>query len=205
MPDLPDTIPPGPPPWRHTSAHGRSFVAAWEATRLVPYQDIVGVWTWGTGHARAGNEPIPTSLTTEEADALFSHDLVRYEDAVNLAGVALSQNQFDALVSWLFNVGTAALASSTVLRCLRAGDVGAVPAALALWCKAGGVQNAGLLNRRRSEGILFATPDEAAVHELTEADRNVALAMVDRTITDWERGQPIHEHDPEADGDEPTA
>jgi lysozyme len=195
------------PEWRHTSAHGRKFIAGWEGTILHAYKDIVGVWTWGTGHARKGNEPIPASLTAEEADALFASDLIRFEDALNLAGLTLGQNEFDALVSWLFNCGVGALAGSSVLRCLRTGDRAGVPAALALWCKAGGRTNQGLLNRRRSEGQLFATPDAAAVHELSDADRALALAMVDRTIADWSRGQPIHPHDEESSllPDEPNS
>lgn len=101
-----------------TSAQGRALIMAREGCRLDAYQDSVGVWTIGTGHA-SGVVPGMT-ITREEADALLAEDLARFEKCINdNVRVALEQYEFDALVSWAFNVGAGAAATSTLVRLLN--------------------------------------------------------------------------------------
>ena len=69
--------------------------------------------------------------------------------------VALSQNQFDALVSWVYNLGPANLKASTMLKVLNSGDFEGVPAQIKRWNKAGGNVLEGLVRRREAEALLF--------------------------------------------------
>ncbi len=82
--------------------------------RLAAYRDVAGVWTIGYGSTRYhdGKQVKPGDILTGEvqADALFQNTLGQYEDAVNqLSKAPLTQNQFDALVSFTYNEGTGAL------------------------------------------------------------------------------------------------
>ena len=67
----------------------------------------------------------------------------------------LNQNQFDALVSWVYNLGPANLQASTLLKVLNAGDYAGVPAQIMRWNKAGGKVLEGLTRRRQAEADLF--------------------------------------------------
>ncbi len=102
-----------------TSDEGLTLLMEREGVRNKAYQDSVGVWTIGVGHT--GPE-VHAGLvwTDEEVRAAFAHDIQRFEDAVNnYVTVPLTQNQFDALVSFAFNVGAMALRESTLLRILN--------------------------------------------------------------------------------------
>ncbi len=126
-----------------------------------PYRDMVGVWTIGYGHTE-GVGPSSKPLTEPQARELLRRDLDHhYGPAVNTLGVALSQHQFDALVSFVYNCGPGAIgASTTVGRALRANDWGAAANGLLLWDKAGGRPVAGLTRRRRAERALFLADDD---------------------------------------------
>ena len=83
-------------------------------------------------------------------------ELKEYENYINeLVTVNLSQNQFDALVSWVYNLGPANLQSSTLLKVLNSGDYSGVPAQIERWNKAGGKVLEGLIRRREAESALF--------------------------------------------------
>ena len=83
-------------------------------------------------------------------------ELEEYENYVNTAvTVPLSQNQFDALVSWVYNFGNGNLTSSTMLKVLNAGDYEEVPAQIKRWNKAGGKVLEGLTRRRQAEADMF--------------------------------------------------
>jgi lysozyme len=84
------------------------------------YRDTVGVWTIGVGHTAGVTEG--DRCNEEQAMAWLAEDLQWSEAAVNLAKVPLTQHQFDALVSFTFNVGQFAFASSTLLRLLNEGN-----------------------------------------------------------------------------------
>lgn len=110
-----------------TSEQGIDLLIGREALRTHAYQDSTGVWTIGVGHV--GPDIGPGLVWTEEyCKEVFAQDLQRFEDAVNKTMCALTQNEFDALVSFSFNVGTGAFLSSTMKRELDAGTDHAIVA-----------------------------------------------------------------------------
>lgn len=143
---------------RRINAAGLLLVKQWEALRTTAYRDAVGVWTIGYGHTNAAGGPVVTAgmkITAEEADIILQSDLSRFEARVDrLVKVALTDNQFAALVSFDFNTG--ALDKSTLLKKLNKGDYNAVPAELMKWVNAGGKKLNGLVNRRSAEAGLWA-------------------------------------------------
>ncbi len=100
------------------------------------------------------------SITMQEAEDLLAHELVEYEGYINdLVKVPLKQNEFDALVSWVFNLGPSNLKSSTMLKVLNAGKYQEVPEQIKRWNKVNGKVNEGLVKRRKSEALLFECQD----------------------------------------------
>ena len=148
-----------------TSAAGRAKITEREGNKLVAYLDSVGVWTIGVGHTAAAGEPVPKKgmkITAALSDAILGRDLATFETAVNRAvKVALTQNQFDALVSLAFNIGGGAFAKSTLVKHLNRGDIDSAADAFRLWNKgtvAGKrVVIAGLTKRREQERAQFLT------------------------------------------------
>ena len=96
----------------------------------------------------------------EEVDAILRADLARFEKGVaTYCPVPLTQGQFDALVSFAFNLGTAALAKSTLLKKVKANpDDPAISREFAKWVNAGGLKRNGLVTRRRIEAELYFKP-----------------------------------------------
>jgi lysozyme len=138
-----------------TSAAMRQMIEAWEGCVLTAYTDAVGVLTIGYGHTGSDVHPGQT-VTQVEADTLLANDLHKFEIAVNaLVGDATTQNQFDAMVSFAFNLGARALAGSTLLREHKAGDYPAAGAEFPKWDRAGGQELAGLLRRRQGEEAVY--------------------------------------------------
>jgi lysozyme len=137
------------------SNNGLELTKGFEACRLSAYRDIKGVLTIGFGHT--GPEVHPGMVITEaEADALLVKDMQVADLAVNrLVTASLSQNQFDALVDFTFNLGEGVLARSTLLRVLNTGKYDYAADQLLAWDHAGGQVVAGLLRRRRAEMELF--------------------------------------------------
>jgi lysozyme len=136
---------------------GLALTKQFEGLDLSSYQDQVGVWTIGYGHTG------PTVhggllITQDQADQLLLSDIAASVACVNRAVTAtINQNQFDALVDFVFNLGCAALLFSTLLRDLNAGQLAAVAPQFLLWDHAGGVVIPGLLHRRQAESDLFQT------------------------------------------------
>jgi lysozyme len=127
----------------------------WEGLRLEAYRDVGGVPTVGWGHTGL-DVVVGKKISKGEAEALLRLDLKRAEDAVSsLVKVDLTDNQFGALVSFVFNVGVGAFRKSTLLKKLNAGDYAAVPAELMRWNKVGTKQVEGLTNRRAGEVALW--------------------------------------------------
>jgi lysozyme len=144
-----------------TSPAGRERIAKHEGCVLTAYPDP-GTggepWTIGVGHT--GDVKKGDRITHEQAMAFLAADLRTAEVAVEtLVKVPLNQNQFDALVSFVFNVGPGAFRGSTLLRKLNLGDYGGAAYQLLVWCRAGGKVMAGLLRRRNDERDLFLTKD----------------------------------------------
>lgn len=144
------------------SDEGRKRLTQREGVRLNAYKDSVGVWTIGIGHTSAAGPPNVTpglTITAQECDAIFKRDLVQYEQAVTRAiRVPLAQHQFDALVSFGFNVGTGGFARSTVVKRINAGDMEGAAQAFMLWTKPPEITG-----RRRSEVVQFRTPYPASI------------------------------------------
>lgn len=136
---------------------GADFIKRHEGLRLTAYKDVGGRWTIGYGHLLPPNEDFEGyTITRTEADTLFTADVKEAEDAVNrLATVPLTQNQFNALVSWTFNLGQGNLQTSTMLRVLNNGDYERAAQELQRWIYAGGEVISGLVNRRQDEANLF--------------------------------------------------
>jgi len=116
-----------------TSEQGIELIKGREGCVLRPYRDSVGVWTdgWGNTHGVIPNGP---PITQAKADADLVKHLEAFEAAVNNAvKVPLTQNQFDALVSFAYNVGTGAFSSSTMVKRINAGLFDEVPAQFDRW------------------------------------------------------------------------
>ena len=139
-----------------TSQHGIEKIKEHEALRLKPYKDVAGILTIGYGHVLINGEWWD-EITPAFAEELLKNDLSIAERAVSeLVTVGITQNQYDALVSFVFNVGVNAFKDSTLLRKINAGDESAKDE-FYRWKYAGGEVIAGLVNRRERERELFLT------------------------------------------------
>ncbi|EMN5321677.1 lysozyme [Enterobacter hormaechei] len=142
-----------------TSDKGIALIKAFEGCKLVAYQDSVGVWTIGYGWTQpVDGKPIRAGMTIkqETAERLLKTGLVSYEsDVSRLVKVGVTQGQFDALVSFTYNLGARSLSTSTLLRKLNAGDYAGAADEFLRWNKAGGKVINGLTRRREAERALF--------------------------------------------------
>ena len=138
---------------------GIDAITGYEGRRLTAYPDPgtgCEPWTIGVGHTNDVQQG--DACTPSESDAFLRADLVDAEDAVNRAViVSLTQGQFDALVSFTFNLGEGALHGSTLLRKLNAGQYDAAADQFLFWTHAAGRVLPGLVKRRASERMLFLT------------------------------------------------
>lgn len=142
-----------------TSEKGIALIKQFEGCKLTAYQDSVGVWTIGYGWTQpVDGKPIRAGMTIkqETAERLLKTGLVSYEsDVSRLVKVSLTQGQFDALVSFTYNLGARSLSTSTLLRKLNAGDYAGAADEFLRWNKAGGKVLNGLSRRREAERALF--------------------------------------------------
>ena len=127
------------------------------------YPDPVGLKTIGYGHLVKPGEDFSAGLTQAAVDDLFATDLLRFERCIvaNISWPALTQNQFDALVSLAYNIGEHAFSTSSVKRYLNAGNPAFAADAFLMWKNAGGKPI--LLGRRQRERTLFLTPDVSPI------------------------------------------
>tara|TARA_B100000282_G_scaffold209771_1_gene154457 strand:+ start:621 stop:1064 length:444 start_codon:yes stop_codon:yes gene_type:complete len=138
----------------NTSAEGIALIKKFEGCELEAYQCSAGVWTIGYGHTKDVEEG--DTISKDQAEEMLVEELHEYENYVNeYVNVALSQNQFDALVSWVYNLGPANLKSSTMLKVLNDGKYEDVPYQMKRWNKAGGKVLDGLVRRREAEALLY--------------------------------------------------
>lgn len=142
-----------------TSEKGIALIKQFEGCKLTAYQDSVGVWTIGYGWTQpVDGKAIRSGMTIkqETAERLLKTGLVSYEsDVSRLVKVDLTQGQFDALVSFTYNLGARSLSTSTLLRKLNAGDYAGAANEFLRWNKAGGKVLNGLIRRREAERALF--------------------------------------------------
>lgn len=143
---------------------GLALIKSREGCKLKAYTCQAGVWTIGYGHT--GDVKPGQTITQKQAEELFKKDLKKYVNAVNkLVKVSLTQNQFDALVSFTYNVGIGAFQNSTLLRKLNAKDYAGASNEFARWNKAGGTVSNGLIARRKEEKALFLNKSSARKKE----------------------------------------
>ena len=136
------------------SKAGLDLIKQFEGLYLKAYRCPAGVPTIGYGHT--AGVAMGQTITQQQADDYLRRDVRQFERAVaRLVTVPLTQGQFDALVSFAFNLGEGALAQSTLLRLLNAGDYAGAAAQFDRWNKAGGRVLPGLVRRRAAERALF--------------------------------------------------
>lgn len=141
-----------------TSKAGLGLIKHFEGFSAKPYVCSGGKLTIGYGHVVKPHERarFERGITEKEAEVLLQDDVRAAEAAVaRLISVPLSQGQFDALVSFTFNLGAGALERSTLRRRLNAEDYASVPSELSRWIYAGGKRLAGLKRRREAEAALW--------------------------------------------------
>jgi len=151
------------------SIKGINCLKLWEGFKTKAYKDCAGYLTIGVGHLITDAEKksglIKTSeksidinsvITEKDVELILKQDLSGFVAAVNnLVKVKLNQDQFDALVSFCFNVGQGNFKASTMLKVLNAGKYTEVPEQLKKWNRAGGKVVQGLVNRRNNEILLW--------------------------------------------------
>jgi lysozyme len=150
------------------SNNGVAIIKTFEGLRLSAYTDSAGVWTIGYGSTRYQNgkviKPNDKLANEQQADILFRNTLNQYENAVtDFVKITLTQNQFDALVSFTYNVGIYALKDSSLLQKLNKGDYASVAEAFLPWDKITDPKTGKkialdtLTKRRQKERDLFLT------------------------------------------------
>ena len=143
-----------------TSGAGVDLIRHYEGLRLKPYLCPAGVPTIGYGSTQYPDGRkvtlVDRPLTEDEADSLLASTLVPFErDVTRLVTVEITQGMFDALVSFVFNLGTESLNGSTLLKRLNQGDKNGAANEFKRWVYAGGNVLPGLVKRRESERKLF--------------------------------------------------
>lgn len=167
-------------------------VKRWEGMKLTAYPDPGSKtgepWTIGYGHTSDGFMKVYRGLTItpKQAEEALEFDLNETAAKVDeLVKVELSDNQFGALVSFAFNIGTGAFAKSTLLKKLNKGDYAAVPGEMARWNKNDGKVMHGLVNRRAAEAGLWAK-GEFVSSKGVKADK--AAPPIDKETVTWGAG-----------------
>ncbi len=140
-----------------TSKNGINLIKSFEGCRLQAYLCPALIWTIGYGHT--GNVKKGDKITEVQAETLLTIDLQKFENAINTAVKApLNQNQFDALVSFVYNIGIGAFKTSTLLKHLNASEYGLAAVQFERWNKSHGKILSGLTRRRKAEKELFIKP-----------------------------------------------
>ena len=139
---------------------GLALIKQYEGCRLAAYRCAAGVWTIGYGHT-AGVQSGMT-ITQAQADAYLRQDIAKFEGYVNNPAYVpiteqLNQNQFDALVSFAFNLG-----AGNLRKLCKGRTAAQIAQAMTQYCKANGKVLAGLRRRRAAEQALFNKPVSAA-------------------------------------------
>lgn len=141
-----------------TGTRGKKLIKSFEGFRAIAYICPAGVPTIGYGTTRINGSRVKDGMkiTSDEAEVFLEQDLKVFEDAINHnVLVEINQNQFDALVSFVYNVGIANFKKSTLLKKLNKGDYEEASNQLLRWTRAGGKVLNGLVRRREAEKELF--------------------------------------------------
>lgn len=137
------------------SQKGLDLIKRFEGLRHEAYKCPAGVWTIGYGHT--GDVQNGALITAEGAEAQLREDVARFEEGVRHIVGPCTQGQFDALVSFAFNLGLGALMSSTLLKKHKSKDYAGAAGQFLRWNKAGGKVLPGLTKRRAAEAALYAS------------------------------------------------
>ena len=141
-----------------TSPKGIALIKEFEGLRLKAYKCPGGVWTIGYGHTAGVKSGMV--ITEAQAEEYLKADLIVFERYLNGLGLALNQNQFDALVSFIYNVGTGHFSSSTLLRKVRANPQdNSIMDEFLRWVYSKGRVLPGLQRRRLAEMKLYFSND----------------------------------------------
>lgn len=132
---------------------GLALIKQFEGCRLTAYQCSAGVWTIGYGHTAGVYKGM--KITQAQADAFLKQDIAKFEKYINNPSYVqftdkLNQNQFDALVSFAFNLGQGNVKKLCVGR-----NINQIPSAMRQYCKAAGKTLPGLQRRRKAEAALY--------------------------------------------------
>lgn len=144
---------------QRTSELGQEIIKEHEGLRLIGYlptPNDVPTIGWGSTSIDGRKVVLGEEITIEQAQRQFENDLERFENSiVTLVHVPLTQNQFDALVSFVYNIGEGAFRSSTMRRMLNSGDYQSAADQFPRWNKQAGKVLSGLTKRRLQERELF--------------------------------------------------
>ena len=141
-----------------TSQNGINLIKQFEGLRLEAYQCAAGVRTIGYGHTNGVKQG--DKITPGQAEDFLRSDLEKFENAINnLVTAELNQNQFDALVSFVFNIGINAFKQSTMLKFLNNNSFPLAAGQFDRWIKSDGKVLEGLVKRRKAEKELFLKAD----------------------------------------------
>lgn len=137
------------------SESGIELIKRFEGFSACVYEDVAGLKTIGYGHCLTSEEDY-SEISEDEAEGLLLEDIAEAEECINnLVDAPLTQNQFDALVSLVFNIGSRAFQNSTLLRSLNQENYEAVGKQWDRWVYAAGKRVRGLELRRMEEKTLF--------------------------------------------------
>jgi lysozyme len=140
------------------SENGKNFLKGWEVLKQTGYDDGYGNATAGWGHT-GDDVSIGVTYTTDQCNRWFDDDTQKDEDCVNSrVTFPINQNMFDALCSFVHNVGCGAFSNSTLLKLINSGDLAAGDDQFDRWVRAAGEISRGLERRREAEATLFLTP-----------------------------------------------
>jgi len=143
----------------HVDDVGINFIKQWESFSSVIYKDTYNIRVIGYGHIIEFNEHITPPITEQQATDLLKKDLLKFEDAaLNLIKVKLNQNQFNAFVSLIYNVGSENVKGTRLLELLNSYKFDLAMQHWKLFDRAGGKEVEGLKRRRLAEIELFNTP-----------------------------------------------
>jgi lysozyme len=147
------------------SDRGIDLVKGFESFSPRSYRDVIGVWTIGYGTTRIDGKPVQPGMTCtrEQAEEWLRDDIS--EDLNEAAefidpDVTLTQNQIDAIASFVYNVGVENFRNSTLLKLINSGDMEGAAKQFIRWNRAGGKVYPGLTRRREAEAELFSESEE---------------------------------------------
>lgn len=166
------------------SQKGIDLIKKWEGCKLTAYQCPAKVWTIGFGHTKGVDSK--TTCTQAQADQWLREEIVSHVSGIyNYVTVPLTQNQFDALASFHYNLGANILKGSTLLNLINANKWDEAAKKMKEYCKAGGKVCQGLVNRRNDEAAIFLT--EASGGKTYKVIKGDCLSVIGKKVgVSWE-------------------